>query len=91
MRKVLAMDATGLNALEDLHDKLKKRGQHLILSGPHSQPLFVMDKAGFLDRLGKENVCANIDAALERANEIVNGDKTALAPIPLEPQLGRAH
>jgi len=75
MRKVLAMDATGLNALEDLHAKLKARHKHLLLSGPHSQPLFVMDKAGFLDRLGRHNVCADIDAALERAQEILS-DKT---------------
>src|SRR4051812_21658657 len=60
MRKVLAIDATGLNALEDLHARLARRGKHLILSGPHAQPLFMMDKAGFLDRLGKENVCADI-------------------------------
>jgi SulP family sulfate permease len=71
MRKVLAMDATGLNALEDLHDKLKKRGKHLVLSGPHTQPLLVMDKSGFLDRIGRENVCAHIDAALERSREIL--------------------
>jgi SulP family sulfate permease len=71
MRKVLAMDATGLNALEDLHDKLRKRGKHLVLSGPHTQPLLVMDKAGFLDRIGRENVCAHIDAALERSREIL--------------------
>ena len=71
MRKVLAMDATGLNALEDLHDKLRKRGKHLILSGPHTQPLLVMDKAGFLDRIGRENVCAHIDAALARSREIL--------------------
>jgi SulP family sulfate permease len=71
MRKVLAMDATGLNALEDLYDKLKSRRQHLILSGPHTQPLFVMDKSGFLDRIGRENVCAHIDASLERAREIL--------------------
>jgi len=42
----------------------------LILSGPHTQPLFAMDRAGFLDRLGRENVCAHVDAALERAREI---------------------
>jgi SulP family sulfate permease len=71
MRKVLAMDATGLNALEDLYDKLHKRGKHLILSGPHTQPLLVMDKAGFLDRIGRENVCAHIDAAHERSREIL--------------------
>ena len=71
MRKVLAMDATGLNALEDLHERLHARGKHIVLSGPHTQPLFMMDKAGFLDRLGKENVCANIELALARAREIL--------------------
>jgi SulP family sulfate permease len=72
MRKVLAMDATGLNALEDLYEKMHAKGKHLILSGPHTQPLFTMDKAGFLDRLGRENVCAHIDAALGRAHEILD-------------------
>ena len=71
MRKVLAMDATGLNSLEDLHERLRERGKHLILSGPHTQPLFMMDKAGFLDRLGRENVCANIELSLARAREIL--------------------
>lgn len=71
MRKVLAMDATGLNALEDLYERLHRRGKHVILSGPHTQPLFMMDKAGFLDRLGRENVCANIELSLERAREIL--------------------
>ena len=71
MRKVLAMDATGLNALEDLFERLRARGKHLILSGPHTQPLLMMDKAGFLDRLGKENVCANIELSLARSRELL--------------------
>jgi SulP family sulfate permease len=71
MRKVLAMDATGLNALEDLYERLHARGKHIVLSGPHTQPLFMMDKAGFLDQLGRENVCANIELALNRAREIL--------------------
>jgi SulP family sulfate permease len=71
MRKVLAMDATGLNALEDLHERLQSRNKHLVLSGPHTQPLFMMDKAGFLDKLGRENVCADIDLALARSREIL--------------------
>ena len=83
MRKVLAMDATGLNALEDLHERLHRRGKHLVLSGPHTQPLFMMDKAGFLDRLGKENTCANIELALERAREIL-GLPPAAKQDPLE-------
>jgi SulP family sulfate permease len=71
LRKVLAIDATGLNALEDIYDKLHARGKHLILSGPHTQPLFMMDKAGFLDRLGRENICADLELSLERAREIL--------------------
>ncbi len=71
MRKVMAMDATGLNALEDLYERLHRKGKHLVLSAPHTHPLLVMDKAGFLDRIGRENVCAHIDAALARAREIL--------------------
>jgi sulfate permease, SulP family len=79
MRKVLVMDATGLNALEDLAERLKRRGKHLVLSAPHAQPLFMMDKAGFLDRLGRENVCADIDLSLARSRELLG-----LAPGPSE-------
>jgi sulfate permease, SulP family len=71
MRAVLAMDATGLNALEDVYERLHRHGKHLILSAPHTQPLLVMDKGGFLDQIGRENVCADVDAALARAREIL--------------------
>ena len=71
VRKVLAIDATGLQALEDLHAKLRAKGKHLILSGPHTQPLAMMENAGFIDRIGLENVCPHIAAALARAREIL--------------------
>jgi len=71
MRKVVAMDATGLNALEDLYEKLHRKGKHLVLSAPHTNPLMVMEKAGFIDRLGRENVCPHIDAALARSRQIL--------------------
>jgi sulfate permease, SulP family len=71
MRKVMAMDATGLNALEDLYEKLRRKGKHLVLSAPHTNPLLVMEKAGFIDQLGRENVCPHIDAALNRARQIL--------------------
>lgn len=80
MRKVVAMDATGLNALEDLYGKMRRKGKHLILSGPHTQPLFVMEKAGFLEEIGRENVVAHVDAALVRAREILG-----LPPAPPSP------
>jgi SulP family sulfate permease len=71
MRKVVAMDATGLNALENLYEKLHRKGKHLVLSAPHTNPLMVMEKAGFVERLGRENVCPHIDGALARAREIL--------------------
>jgi SulP family sulfate permease len=71
VRKVLAMDATGLQALEDLRVKLNSKGKHLILSAPHTQPLLVMTNSGFIDRLGEENVCPDVTAALARAREIL--------------------
>ena len=82
------MDATGLNALEDLYERLHRRKKHLVLSGPHTQPLFMMDKAGFLDRLGKENVCANIELALARSREIL-GLPPAVSSDPLKAEKQR--
>lgn len=71
VRKVLAIDATGLQALEDLHAKLRSKGKHLLLSAAHTQPLMVMEKSGFLDRLGHENACPHISASLARARIIL--------------------
>lgn len=89
LRKVLAMDATGLQALEDLQAKLRAKGKHLVLSAPHTQPLAVMINSGFIDRLGSENVCPHIDAALARAREIL-GLPPAVEPNRLEGDHARA-
>lgn len=80
VRKVLAIDATGLQALEDLHAKLRANGKYLILSAPHTQPLFAMENAGFIDRIGRENVCPHIDAALARAREILGLPSVSAPP-----------
>jgi SulP family sulfate permease len=71
MRDALALDATGLDALEDLYEKLKKHKKQLILCAPHSQPLFALTRAGFIDRLGMNNICGDMDASLDRAREIL--------------------
>jgi SulP family sulfate permease len=71
MRDVLAMDATGLDALEDLYEKMDRHGKKLILCGPHSQPLFALTRAGFLDRIGMDNVCGDMETALARARDLI--------------------
>lgn len=67
MRNVPAMDVTAMRALEQLYDRCKKRGIRLLISKVQKQPRNVMEKAGFVQRLGEENFCENVDSALERA------------------------
>jgi SulP family sulfate permease len=71
VKRVMAIDATGLNAIEEIRVKLASHGRQLILSGPHTQPLMAMQNDGLIDRLGPENTCENLDAALKRASEIL--------------------
>ncbi|WP_300277014.1 SulP family inorganic anion transporter [Peptacetobacter sp.] len=70
MRSVPAMDTTSLNKLRELHKKCKKFNVVLILSHVNEQPLQFMEKSGFIDDIGRENLCNTIDTALERAEEI---------------------
>ena len=67
MDKVINIDTTGLDILQTLHRNLQKRGAHLILCGLNSQPGSIVFRSGFLERLGDENVTANITDALLRA------------------------
>jgi SulP family sulfate permease len=68
---VTALDATALNALETLHAKLRRHGKQLVLSGPHTQPYFLMEKAGFLEQVGAANIAADLAAAVTRARVLV--------------------
>jgi sulfate permease, SulP family len=70
MDAVTAMDATALERLVHLREKLNRHHRHLILCGPHTQPFFMMEKAGFLDAVGEANVTGDLDAALARAKQL---------------------
>lgn len=71
MRSVPAMDITALQSLEKVYDKCKKNEVTVILSHVLEQPMKVMEKAGFAEKIGSENFCENIDAALERAGKLI--------------------
>lgn len=77
MRQVLAIDATGLEALEDIAHRMRHHGKQMILAGPHSQPLMAMSRSGFIEWLGEENLCENVDTALERARHLLAESKPA--------------
>jgi len=73
MRGVPAMDVTALRSLRNIHAVCKRHGAVMILSHVNEQPMSVMEHAGFADEIGRDNFCANIDAALEHAKNIVEG------------------
>jgi SulP family sulfate permease len=73
LREVLAIDATGLRALEDVLDKAKADGTQVLLTGVQTQPRSVLARAGILTRLGEENVVPDFRSAVERAKAILGG------------------
>jgi SulP family sulfate permease len=68
---VTAMDATALNALESVVERMNHTGGKVIISGIHRQPLELLRKAGFIDIIGRENFRATFDEALQRARIIL--------------------
>ena len=71
MQDVLAIDATGLNALEEIQEKWESYGTRILISGAHTQPLMAMSQAGLIEKFGSENFCANFDEALVRAHAVL--------------------
>lgn len=69
MRSVSAIDATAMHNLEGMLVECEKKHIRLIFSHVNEQPMHVMQKAGFVERVGSENFCAHIDDALRRAEE----------------------
>jgi SulP family sulfate permease len=67
LRNMTAIDATGLQALEDLADHLRAAKRTLILCGAPQQPAELMQQAEFEKHVGKENICEDFHAAVERA------------------------
>ena len=71
MRSVPALDSTAMNALQNLVKYCEAKGITPIFSHVNEQPMHVMEKAGFVELVGKDNFCANISDALKRAEELI--------------------
>ena len=70
MRSVPAMDISALNTLRKLNEQCKRADVKLIFSHVNEQPYKMRKKACFVEEIGEENFCKNIDDALLRAVEI---------------------
>ena len=67
MHMVNALDVTAFNALENLYDECAKKGIRVIFSHVNEQPMHVMEHAGFVDKVGRENFCRHIQDAIALA------------------------
>ena len=70
MRNVPAIDATGVEALMRIVKRCDRNNVKVVFSHVNEQPMKAMTKAGFVDKIGKENFCDHIDTALLRAEAI---------------------
>lgn len=71
MRKVPFIDSTGIHNLTNLCRISQREGITIVLSGVNPRVHATLEKAGFYDLLGKENICSNINEALAKARELL--------------------
>jgi SulP family sulfate permease len=75
MRKVSFMDSTAIHNLEQLYLRSQRCGMTLVLSGVNERVYKTLEKAGLVQKIGKENIRGHINGALARAEELVNSNK----------------
>jgi SulP family sulfate permease len=86
LRNMTAVDGTGLSAIEELAEELRKKGRTLVICGAPAQPAGALRKARFGARVGHENICGSIQAALDRAAVLTTPARaTACSPAPSPP------
>ncbi|MDR0973088.1 MAG: STAS domain-containing protein, partial [Prevotellaceae bacterium] len=73
MRRVPFIDSTGIHNLTNLCKLSQKEGITIVLSGVNPKVHTVLEKSGFYRLLGSENICPNINVALRRAEQLLDG------------------
>ncbi len=70
LRNMTALDATGLQALENLATQVRESGRAIVFCGAREQPQQMITDANFHKHVGAENICENVTVGLQRAQEI---------------------
>ncbi len=79
LRNMTALDATGLFAIEEVARALQATGRTLILCGAREQPAKLLHEAEFEGVIGKNNICENVQEAVQRAQEVFEKLETRAA------------
>jgi len=70
-RNLLAIDASGIRALDDLYSQMSREGTRFMICGIHKQPLVALSQAGFVDRIGEDNLAGSLEEAVEVAKKFL--------------------
>nr|WP_297356609.1 SulP family inorganic anion transporter [uncultured Caldimonas sp.] len=70
MNRLISMDTTGLDALEQLHRDLERKGVRLLLCELNDQPRSLMRRSGFAARIGEHHIVDNLGEALAVAHQV---------------------
>jgi len=71
--RLISMDTSGLDALEQLHRALERQGIRLLLCDLNDQPRSLIKRSGFEEVLGVSNLCADLPSALAAARGALAG------------------
>lgn len=70
LHQLINMDTSGLDALRALHRQLANHQSRLLLCGVNPQPLDIIKRSGFINKIGSENCLADLNQAIQRAHEL---------------------
>ena len=83
-KSLLAIDASGIRAIEELAKDFTQQGVRMYIAGLHKQPLFALSQAGVIDLIGEDNMFGSVGEALDHAKE-------ALASKEIRPGASKEH
>jgi len=92
LRNMTALDGTGLRAIEDLAERLRATGRHLIVCGARHQPARLLSRPHARRVIGDGNLVPDVATALararylhaERAGSATKDARTDAVPLPAE-------
>ena len=65
MHRLISMDTSGIDAMEQLHRSLQRQGIALVLANVNEQPLSLIRRSGFESRIGADQIVPTVAAAFD--------------------------
>lgn len=83
MRKVPAIDASGMHALEEFYLECERQGTILLLSGVKKNPLKDLRRYHLNELIGEDHIFSHINYALEFSRDLLKTEKPEIISHPI--------